>query len=183
MSSTPSTTSTLGALALVVSLVGGFTLLPRLFHRQATEAPEFSLELVANAAQLPGTPDKVRSTDLRGNAVLLDFWATWCGPCRAEAPIVERVSRRLKDAGLVVVGVNEDKPDEGDPGAFARKEGLTYPIARDANGQTMRAFEADSLPTLVVLSRAGKITAVRAGVTDDAELERLVRKALDSQAL
>jgi cytochrome c biogenesis protein CcmG/thiol:disulfide interchange protein DsbE len=173
-----SPTTTAGAVGLVVALAGGFALLPQLFHHQASAAPEFALDVVANGAQLPGNPARVRLEDLHGSAVLLDFWATWCAPCRIEAPIVDRIARRWHDKGVVVVGVNEDKPDEGDPRAFAQAEGLSYPIARDPNGQVMRRFDADSLPTLVVISRSGKVTAVRAGITDDTELERLLRQAL-----
>lgn len=169
---------TLGALALVVSLIGGFAVLPRLTQRPATDAPDFALEVVANGGQLPGDQTRVHLGDLRGSAVLLDFWATWCGPCRAEAPIVDRVARRWRDKGVMVVGVNEDAPDQGDPRAFARDEGLSYPIVRDPGSQTMRKYDADSLPTLVVVSRAGKVTAVRTGITEDAELERLIRQAL-----
>jgi thiol-disulfide isomerase/thioredoxin len=173
-----SPTQTLGVLALVVGLVGGFAFLPRLLHAQPGEAPDFALDVVANGAQLPGDPSRVHLGDLRGSAVLLDFWATWCGPCRAEAPIVDRIARRWRDKGVVVVGVNEDKPDEGDPRAFALAENLSYPIARDPAGQTMRRYDADSLPTLVVVSRTGKVVAIRTGITEDAELERLIRQAL-----
>lgn len=174
----PSRTSTVGAVGLVLALAGGFALLPQMFHHSAPEAPDFALEVVANGGQLPGNPAKVRLGDLRGSAVLLDFWATWCAPCRMEAPIVDRVARRWHDKGVVVVGVNEDTPDQGDPREFALSEGLSYPIARDPTGQAMRRFDADSLPTLVVVSRAGKVTAIRAGITDDAELERLLRQAM-----
>jgi cytochrome c biogenesis protein CcmG/thiol:disulfide interchange protein DsbE len=169
---------TLGVLALVVGLVGGFALLPRVLHKQPTDAPDFALQVVANGAQLPGDQTRVHLGDLRGSAVLLDFWATWCGPCRAEAPIVDRVARRWRDKGVMVVGVNEDAPDQGDPRAFALDEGLTYPIVRDPGSQTMRKYDADSLPTLVVVSRTGKVIAVRTGITEDAELERLIRQAL-----
>jgi len=168
----------MGALALVVGLLAGFALLPRVFHREVHDAPDFALPVVANGAQLGDGKTAVKLSELRGSAVLLDFWATWCGPCRAEAPIVDRFARRWKDKGVVVVGVNEDRPDEGDPRAFALAEGLTYPIVRDNGGATMRKYDADSLPTLVVVSRTGKVTAVRTGVTDDAELERLIRQAL-----
>ena len=170
--------TTLGVLGLVVGLLAGFALLPRVFHHELGQAPDFALEVVANGASLAGDKSTVRLSELRGSAVLLDFWATWCGPCRAEAPIVDRVARRWRDKGLVVLGVNEDKPDEGDPLAFAIAEGLSYPIVRDSSGSTMRKFDADSLPTLVVVSRTGKVTAVRAGITEDAELERLIRQAL-----
>ncbi len=170
--------STLGALALVVGLLAGFAVLPRLFHHEIKDAPDFSLPVVANGAQLGEGKSKVTLSELRGSAVLLDFWATWCGPCRAEAPIVDRFARRWRDKGVVVVGVNEDRPDEGDPRAFAASAGLTYPIVTDSGGRAMRQFDADALPTLVVVSRTGKVTAVRTGVTDDAELERLIRQAL-----
>lgn len=170
--------STLGVLGLVLILLGGFALLPRVFHREIHDAPDFALDVVANGGALEASPSSLKLSELRGHAVLLDFWATWCQPCRAEAPIVDRVWRRWRDQGVVVVGVNEDKPDEGDPVAFAHSAGLTYPIVRDPTGVAMRSFDADSLPTLVVVSRTGKVTAVRAGITSDSELERLVRQAL-----
>jgi thiol-disulfide isomerase/thioredoxin len=176
-----STQTTLGALGLVLALLAGFALLPRVFTQRVREAPDFNLELVANAGALgPGKAEgkSLSLSELRGSAVLLDFWATWCGPCRAQAPIVDQVSRRWHDKGVVVVGVNTDLPDQGDPKAFAMAHGLTYPIVHDTTGAASRAFAVDSLPTLVVVSRTGKITAVRTGMTDDAELERLIRQAL-----
>jgi cytochrome c biogenesis protein CcmG/thiol:disulfide interchange protein DsbE len=180
---------TLGVVALVVGLVGGFAVLPRVLHKQPVDAPDFALEVVANGTQLPGDPTHVHLADLKGKAVLLDFWATWCGPCRAEAPIVDRVSRRWRDQGLVVVGINEDQIDQGDPAAFARENGLSYPIAQDREGnsmrkygETMRKYDSDSMPTLVVVSREGKITAIRAGITEENDLERLIGKALGGSA-
>jgi thiol-disulfide isomerase/thioredoxin len=179
-------TTTVRALGLVILLLAGFALLPRLFQpRQPSavghDAPDVSLDVVANGSAL-GTLFKdgkgLRLSDLRGSAVLLDFWATWCGPCRAEAPIVDRVSRRWRERGVVVVGVNTDTRDQGDPREFALAHGLSYTIVRDEDGEASRVFEVDSLPTLVVVSRTGKITAVRTGITDDGELERLIRQAL-----
>jgi thiol-disulfide isomerase/thioredoxin len=181
-----STQNTLGALGLVVLLLAGFAILPRIFTPRGPaavgkEAPDFTLDVVANGGNLgAGLADKkqLSLSELRGSAVLLDFWATWCGPCRAEAPIVDRISRRWQDKGVVVVGVNTDTLDQGDPREFAIKHGLTYPIVHDGEGYASREFEVDSLPTLVVVSRTGKITAVRTGITDDAEIERLLRQAL-----
>ena len=144
------------------------------------DGPDFSLARRGQRRALPGTQTKVTLSDLRGNAVLLDFWATWCEPCRIEAPIVDRVARRWRDKGVVVVGVNEDTPDQGDPRAFALAEGLSYPIAADPAARPAQLYDVDSLPTLVVVSRTGKVTAVRTGITEDAELERLIRQALDN---
>ncbi|MBV9949309.1 MAG: redoxin domain-containing protein [Myxococcales bacterium] len=175
------TRGALGALALVVFLVGGFALLPRVFSRGGAvgkEAPDFDLALVANGASIGADRPNLKFSELRGKAVLLDFWATWCEPCRMEAPIVDQLARRWRERGLVVVGVNTDSPGEGDPRAFALSRGLTYPIVRDTAGDAARAYGIEDLPTLVVVSKVGKIVAVRRGVTDDAELERLVRQGL-----
>ena len=65
------------------------------------------------------------------------------------------------------------------PGEFALAEGLTYPIVHDGKGEASRLYDIANLPTLVVLSRSGKVVAVRVGITDDAEIERLLRRALD----
>jgi cytochrome c biogenesis protein CcmG, thiol:disulfide interchange protein DsbE len=170
---------------LVLLLLGGFVLLgrapdlyQRITSRSPAVAPDFSLDVVANGDSLGGDGRVAHLTDFRGKAVLLDFWATWCEPCRIEAPIVDRVSRHMRDKGVVVLGVNEDTLDQGDPAAFARHEGLTYPIVRDPDGDTLRRYGADSLPTLVIVSSKGTITAVRTGPTSDSELERLVRQAM-----
>jgi thiol-disulfide isomerase/thioredoxin len=178
-----STRTTLGALALVVALLAGFAVLPRVFKAReepivGRDAPDFTLPVVANGAALGDGKTDLRLSELGGHAVLLDFWATWCGPCRAEAPIVDQVSRRWRDRGLVVVGVNTDTPDQGDPRAFALAHGLSYPIVHDVAGTASRSYEVDSLPTLVVVSRTGKVVGVRMGITDDAEIEKLVRQAL-----
>jgi thiol-disulfide isomerase/thioredoxin len=172
--------TTVRGVGLVGLLVVGFALLPRVFSHKTVgrDAPDFALPIVANAAALKTGAPLLRLSELRGQAVLLDFWATWCGPCRAEAPIVDRVSRRWRDRGVVVVGVDTDGPDQGDPRAFAMSHGLTYPIVQDGAGGTSRSYDVDSLPTLVVVSPSGKVVAVRTGVTDDGELDRLIRQAL-----
>jgi thiol-disulfide isomerase/thioredoxin len=179
----PSSRSTLGALALVFVLLAAFAVLPRLVRPlRATavghDAPDWALPLVANGVSIGNDSGTLRLSDLRGRAVLIDFWATWCEPCRLQAPIVDQVARRWRERGLVAVGVNTDTPDQGDPRAFALSRGLTYPIVHDREGVASRAYAVEDLPTLVLVSRAGKIVAIRTGVTDDGELERLVRQGL-----
>ena len=141
-------------------------------------APEFSLSLVANGDALGGDGAPLRISQLRGQAVLLDFWATWCGYCRAQAPIVDGLAQHWRDKGVVVVGVSTDRADEGDPGRFARAHGMTFPIVSDPSGAASRAYGVESLPTLVILSKTGKVVAVRAGVTGGDELDELISQAL-----
>jgi thiol-disulfide isomerase/thioredoxin len=175
--------SRLATFGLVAALLAGFAILARLSRSQSMpmvgrDAPEFSLELVANPMGLGQEGKDLRLSDLRGHTVLLDFWATWCGPCRAQTPIVQGIARRWADKGVVVVGVDTDTPDQGDPGEFARSHGLTYPIVHDPSGIAARSYDVESLPTLVVVSQTGVVVGMSSGVTDDAQLERLIRQAL-----
>jgi cytochrome c biogenesis protein CcmG/thiol:disulfide interchange protein DsbE len=163
---------------LVVALLVGYAVFPRLFHADVTEgkeAPDFALSIVANAYEKDQTA--ITMSQLRGHPVLLDFWATWCGPCQIEAPIVDRVAKRFKDRGLIVVGVNTSDPDSN-AGGWARAHGISYPIVFDAHDEVAHRYGVSSLPTLVVVSKTGKILALRSGITDDSDLESLVRDAL-----
>jgi thiol-disulfide isomerase/thioredoxin len=172
--------------ALIVGLLLAFAWLPRLLHAHESEevgkdAPAVKLPLVLNAEQLTTppalAPTTIATDELKGHAVLLDFWATWCGPCRTEMPIIDRVASRFKDRGLVVVGVNTD--DEDGPGAqWAKAHHISYPIAYDTDKGASRTYGVTGLPTIVVISKTGKIIARRSGVTDGEELERLVNQAL-----
>jgi thiol-disulfide isomerase/thioredoxin len=162
---------------IVVAMLVGYALLPRLFRPPTPkmvglDAPAFALGVVANG--LDGK-DTLALADLKGKPVVLDFWATWCGPCQAEAPILNKVAQRYKGR-LVVVGVNtSDSP--GKAGPWAMSHGLTFPIVFDPE-EVAPKYGVENLPTLVLVSKEGKVLAVRTGVTSDAELERLVMSAL-----
>jgi cytochrome c biogenesis protein CcmG, thiol:disulfide interchange protein DsbE len=175
--------STLAGLATVLVVLGVLLGAGRLFHGQSPmvghDAPAFTLSLVANGGDLGADGASLNASQLRGHAVLLDFWATWCRYCRAELPAVDALSKRWRDKGLVVVGVSTDRPEEGgDPGRYARAHGMTFPIVSDSSGAASRAYGIESLPTVVVLSSAGKVVAVHTGVAGDDELDRLISSAL-----
>jgi cytochrome c biogenesis protein CcmG/thiol:disulfide interchange protein DsbE len=162
---------------LVLSLLFGFAILPRLFSAPegalvGKPAPDFTARVVANSDK-----PSLSLHDVVGSAVVLDFWATWCGPCQAEAPIVNKVAQRFADRGLVVVGVDTSDPT-GHPGPWARSHGLSYPIVADETNEVAEHYGVTNLPTLIVVSRTGKVLAVREGMTGDAELEELVKQAL-----
>jgi thiol-disulfide isomerase/thioredoxin len=132
-----------------------------------------------NAGKLSeGKSHEFALSELRGKAVVVDFWATWCGPCRAEAPIINALAEKHASDNVVFIGLNTDD-EEGNAVAFARKHGLTYPIAYDADRSAARAYNVKGLPTLVVISRSGKVVGTRTGVTSAKELDEMIREALE----
>ena len=163
---------------IAAALVGVFAFAPKLLRGHSAsagkEAPEFTLSVVANGSEGQAT---LSLSELRGHPVILDFWATWCGPCRAEAPIIDKVASRFKDRGLVAIGVNTSDED-GLAAPWIASKGLHFPIVYDAHNATARAYGVESLPTLIILSKTGRITAVRTGVTSQDELESLIREVL-----
>lgn len=163
---------------LVVALLIGFAIVPRAFHQSALtgkDAPDFSLDVVASAKG--DTTKQVKLSDLRGKPVLLDFWATWCGPCNQEAPIVNRIAKRYADKGLVVVGVNTSDHD-GNAAEWARGRDLAYPLVFDSNDETARVYGVSSLPTLVLVSKSGKVIELHPGMADESSIDSLVKEAL-----
>ena len=132
-------------------------------------APDFTLDVVHNGE--PGA--RMTLSALQGKPVLLDFWATWCGPCQVEAPILSRVADRYKDRGLVVVGVNTNDR-AGLAAGFAAKKKLSYPIVFDEKSSTGDAFHVSSLPTLVLVGKDGTVRAVRTGLVDEGTIDALV---------
>lgn len=177
--------SMVGVVVLAVCVGFGFAFLPRMFRGAngsmvGKPGPEFALDLVANAtgggAATTGKSHLALS-ELRGHPVVLDFWATWCGPCQAQSPVLDGVAHRYADRGVVVVGINtNDAP--GSAERWAHAHGITYPILYDEAQDAAHAYGVDSLPTIVVLNREGKVQAVRVGFTDQAEVEGLLRQVL-----
>jgi len=139
------------------------------------EAPDFEAVFAANA------PDpnqaSVRLSDLRGRAVVLDFWATWCGPCQAQSPIVDNIASRFKDSGLIVLGINTSDP-KGLTAAFSNKKKLHFPMIYDEGNSIASKYGVESLPTVIVVSKDGKISAIKQGLTAQSDLEQAVREVL-----
>ena len=108
--------------------------------------------------------ETVRLSDLRGQAVLVNLWATWCPPCRAEMQTIETVYNEYKDQNFTVLGVNmtyQDEPLEIIP--FVNEQKLTFPILLDETGEMASAYQLKSLPSSFFIDRAGFINEVVIG--------------------
>jgi peroxiredoxin len=141
--------------AAVLAIVGGaaFGVISRLQEkddglRPGAAVPDFRLLSLAG-----GTTDL---GSLRGRVVLVNFWATWCPPCVAEMPSLERLHRTLGPEGLVVVGISEDAEEKA-ARDFVQRLGLTFPILRDAGAHTAAAYRASGYPETFLIGGDGTL--------------------------
>lgn len=103
-----------------------------------------------------------RLTEQRGKAVFINFWATWCAPCREEMPAMERLWRRRKDDGFVMVAISLDADPAVVP-AFVAEHGLTFPIALDPSMDVANLYGVRALPTSLIVDRMGDVRALAFG--------------------
>ncbi len=134
-------------------------------------APDFKLDLLSGG--------QVTLSDLKGKVVVLDFWATWCPPCRKSLPHLNKLYEDNKDGGAKVFAVNcqEDKADVQN---FVQKEKLTVPVLLATADEIIQAYEAKSIPQTVIIGRDGKVTKVFVGFGGDSakQIDKAVAAAL-----
>ena len=137
-------------------------------------APDFTLPGLHGA--------DVRLSDYRGKVVLVNFWGTWCEPCKDETPALQAIHQQLGGQGLVVIGVDlrnqERNGADGlaDVRSFTERYGVTYPIALDIAGETARAFQIYPIPTSFFIDPHGTIRYVRAGPIAAQEIEPIFKQ-------
>jgi cytochrome c biogenesis protein CcmG/thiol:disulfide interchange protein DsbE len=152
-----------GVLALVALLAYG------LASNKTTESGTSTLlNKVAPTPVLPTLdgPGKSSLAAYRGKVVVLNYWASWCDPCRSEAPLLQRWQQRIEKRGGTVLGI--DVLDvAGDARAFVHRYNLTYPILRDGDGSSQTAYGILAYPESFVIGRNGRIAAARRGVVND----------------
>jgi thiol-disulfide isomerase/thioredoxin len=138
-------------------------------------APDFTLEALDGKS--------IRLSDLRGKAVLLNFWATWCGPCKIETPWLVEFQGQYGTQGLQVVGVEMGDDGKEDIEKFIKEEGVNYPVlfGKEAVGDAYGGVPA--LPETFFIGRDGKIVDRIIGLKGKAEIEDSIKKALDTQAV
>ncbi|MEX2314883.1 MAG: TlpA disulfide reductase family protein [Thermomicrobiales bacterium] len=131
-------------------------------------APEFEVTRddgsTYQLTDLDGRP--IRLEDMRGKAVWVNFWATWCPPCQQETPILREMAERYRDAGLVVVGIAVQETSASDVRAYVERYDLGYTIGFDGSGDIFRRYRVYGLPTQFFIRPDGVIHAIGAVVTE-----------------
>jgi peroxiredoxin len=135
---------------------------------QRASAPEFSGTLLDGGA--------FSSTDLSGDVAVLNFWGSWCAPCRVETPEFQEVYTEVADEGVQFLGLNV-KDQEQFAEAFVTSKGITFPSLFDPKGQVALAFRdypADAIPSTIVLDRESRVAAVYTGEVRQADLRTVL---------
>lgn len=152
---------------------------------EAVAMPDFNLEVLVRG-ELPATLARAAGPtlsdgalsprELRGTPMLINVWASWCGPCREESPALRAAWAQARRTGVLVLGLNQQDVRAG-ARRFARKEGLTYPSVRDPTDETSKRLGATGVPETFAIDAAGRIVGHRAGAIDRETALALVRAA------
>jgi cytochrome c biogenesis protein CcmG, thiol:disulfide interchange protein DsbE len=159
----------------IVAILVAAALVGLLVYGVVQRADNRTLDEAVAKGKLPAAPDRTlpvlgaggtRSlANYRGKPVVLNFWASWCTPCRTEAPLLERAQQLLKPSGGTVLGVTyrDASPDSK---AFVRKFKVSYPSVRDVDGKLAQDYGTRQLPETFVIDARGRIVAIRRGPVD-----------------
>ena len=117
-------------------------------------APDFALK--------SSTGENLRLSEYRGDVVMINFWATWCGPCRQEMPLLDELYSRYQRVGFNLLGVNIDD-DSGRAMDMIRELGVSFPVLFDDQKQVSRMYDVDAMPVTVLVDREGNVRFVHQG--------------------
>ena len=165
--------------SLTIALVGGLL--------TACSSPRMTLDLARPAADGKTAPDfsmtdaagdLVKLSDYRGKVVLLNFWTTWCGPCKVETPWFVEFERTYKDRGFAALGVSMDEDGWKTVKPFLTQEAVNYTVVIGSDNLAKLYGGVDSLPTTYLLNRAGKIAFIHYGLARKSEYEAELLKLM-----
>lgn len=145
---------TLNLRSMRALLVAALVSLPALAVAPQGSAPTFKLESMA------GKP--VALEDLKGQVVMINFWASWCGPCRQEMPLLDKLYARYKPMGFTLLGVNVE-PDSSLAAGFLEKTPVTFPILFDTRSEVSKLYKVAGMPSTAIIDRKGNLRWVHKG--------------------
>lgn len=160
----------------------------------ANQGSDTSLDSALAHGRRPAAPDatvalpvlgsstlKQSLADYKGKVVVLNVFASWCEPCKAEAPVLERAQHDLAGHGGTVLGVTY-LDNSNDSAAFVRQQHLTYPVIRDVNGNLVRSFGSTGVPETFIIDRKGHVAAIRRFQLDSTWLTQTLPKIMNGQS-
>lgn len=155
---------------------------------QTLPAPDFELAVLASGEagahtdrwRAAAADGRVRLSELRGAPLVVNFWASWCDPCREEAPKLEEAWRNGRRRGVLMLGVNEQDARE-DARAFVARFGFTFPQVRDATRDTARRWGVTGMPETFFVSADGDVVGHVIGVVGHEQIDRGIQSALDDR--
>jgi peroxiredoxin len=141
------------------------------FAADSGPAPEFTL------TALSGQPGGL--SQYKGQVVMVNFWATWCGPCQQEMPLLDQMYKKYKPAGFTLIGVNVDKEAPAVKELLARKP-VSFPVLLDPANAVSKAYHVDEMPSSVIIDRKGEIRYVHRGYKpgDENEYQDRIRQLI-----
>ena len=162
------------ALVAVAGLLG--LLIWRVTHRPA--APKIGAPAPAFSLRRIDAGGKLDLASLRGKPIVLNFWASWCIPCKKEAPLLEQAARQWQKKGVVVVGVDAND-FSGDARKFMRHYAISYPVVHDGAGAWVDDYGLTGFPETFFVDRRGRVVPPHiSGVVTRASLDQAIRRAL-----
>jgi peroxiredoxin len=160
-----------GSVARVALLLVGLTSFSANAVAPDQTAPDFTLK------SLEGS--NLRLEEYRGQVVLINFWASWCGPCRQEMPVLDRLHQRYEDAGFAVLGVNVEG-EEGPARELLAKVPVTFPVLIDEGQRVSELYDLQAMPSTVVVDRDGVVRYIHRGYRpgDEAGYVEMVKQLI-----
>ncbi|PHS15637.1 MAG: redoxin [Kangiella sp.] len=159
--------------SISIGILSIFLVLSVNISAKSVVAPDFTLK--------SRDGKNVRLSDLRGQVVLLNFWASWCGPCRQEMPILDNIHNKYKSLGFSVLGVNLDAKSKKAIG-YLKDTPVTFPVLYDPKGVTSEQYGVSAMPSTVIIDRNGNVRHLhkgyKSGYEDEymAQIKKLLRE-------